>query len=497
MLRKFSFVVLMLIIGALIAACGGQPAAQQPTAAPAATEAVPAATQAPAATAAPAATEASAATEAPTTAATTGTLGEADFTQGGPELAAALNGDYKGTKVVFDGPFAEGDAVRFNATVKPFEDATGIDIEYIGNKEFESSIAVRVDGGNPPDIADFPQPGLLATFVKAGKIVDLTDVLNQDWLKQNYKQSWLDMAQIKGSAGPIQAGLWWRVNGKSLVWYPKAAFDEAGYKIPQTWDEMKALMDQIVADGDTPWCIGIESGAATGWPATDWMEEIMLRTTSLENYDKWTTGELPFTSPEVKNAATIMSEIWFNDKYVYGGRSKIVSTNFGDSTAPMFTKPDPQCWLHKQGNFITSFFPSDAVAGKDYDFFYLPPIDPQYGKPVLVAGDIVAMFNDRPEVRAVMQYLTFGESLKGWVAQGGAISPHNDAQLDWYGSDIERGVAEIIQNADSVRFDGSDLMPGVVGAGTFWKGMADYVSGSVDLDQALAEIQKGWDNVQK
>ena len=114
-------------------------------------------------------------------------------------------------------------------------------------------------------------------------------------------------------------GVWERVNVKSLVWYPKKAFDEAGYKIPTTWDELMALQDQIVADGDTPWCIGIESGAATGWPATDWIEEIMLRTTSLENYDKWTRGELEFTSPEVKNAAETMATIWFNDKYVFGG----------------------------------------------------------------------------------------------------------------------------------------------------------------------------------
>ena len=161
----------------------------------------------------------------------------------------------------------------------------------------------------------------------------------------------------------------------------------------------------IVADGDTPWCVGIESGAATGWPATDWMEEFMLRTTSLENYDKWTTGELPFTSPEVKNAAETLAEIWFNDDYVYGGTAGIVSTFFGDSPAPMFEDP-PKCWLHKQGNFITGFFPEGAEADVDYGFFYLPPIDPAYGKPFLVAGDIMAMFNDRPEVRALMEYFT-------------------------------------------------------------------------------------------
>lgn len=217
----------------------------------------------------------------------------------------------------------------------------------------------------------------------------------------------------------------------------------------------------------------------------------MLRTTSLENYDKWVTGELPFTSDEVKRAFEIMSEIWMNDEYVYGGAASIVTTNFGDAPKVMFTNP-PKAFLHKQGNFITSFFP-EGVTAEEYDFFYLPPIDEQYGKPVLVGGDIMAMLNDRPEVRAVMEYFTKGESLKTWIQSGGAISPHQDSNLDWYQNDVERKVAEIILQADSVRFDGSDLMPGEVGTGTFWTGMTDYISGQVGLEEALEEIQSGFD----
>lgn len=407
-------------------------------------------------------------------------------------LAEAYAGKYKGTTVTMDGPFADNDAVKFDASVKAFEEKTGIDIVYQGSKEFEAKIAIRVDGGDTPDIADFPQPGLLKTFVDKGKIIDLSTFMVMDKLKANYNQSWIDMSMMKDPNGKtIMAGIWARVNGKSLVWYPKKEFDAAGYKIPTTWDEMIALSDQIVADGDAPWCIGIESGAATGWPATDWMEEIMLRTTSLENYDKWVSGELKFASPEVKHAAEVMSDLWFKEGYTYGGRQAIATTNFGDAPKPMFENP-PKCWLHKQGNFITTFFPEDKVAGVDYDFFYLPPIDPAYGKPVLVAGDIYGMFNDRPEVRAVMEFFTTGASIEEWVKQGGAISPHLDSSLDWYTNDVDRGVAEIIKNATSVRFDGSDLMPSAVGAGSFWKSMTSYVSGSIDLDTALAEIDAAW-----
>lgn len=411
-----------------------------------------------------------------------------------PELANALAGMYSGTTVTAFGAFADADEVKFNENIKDFEEQTGIDIQYESSKQFEVTISTRVDAGNPPDIVDFPQPGLMGTIAKTGALVDVRTFMSDAYLEGQYLQSWLDMATKPDDEGNLfMAGVWERVNVKSLVWYPKAAFDAAGYEVPTTWEELVALEELIIQDGDTPWCIGIESGAATGWPATDWLEEIMLRTTSLENYDKWVAGELPFASLEVQNAANTIAQIWTNDAYVYGGRTAIVSTNFGDAPAPMFADP-PRCWLHKQGNFITSFFPTDKnlQSGVDYDFFYLPGIDPQYGKPVLVGGDIWSMFNDRPETRAVMQWFTRAEHLKTWLASGGTIAPQTDGQLEWYGNDIDRGVAEILQGATSVRYDGSDLMPGEVGTGAFWKEMTAWVSGTEDLETALANIDAAW-----
>jgi alpha-glucoside transport system substrate-binding protein len=412
------------------------------------------------------------------------------------ELEAACAGELAGSVVTMTGPFTDEDEVKFNNSIAEFEEWTGIDIQYTGSKEFEAVIRAAVEGGAAPDIADFPQPGLLKGFVQDGRVIDVSTFMNADWLAQNYAQSWLDMASMPGPDGDITAGVWARYNGKSLVWYPKAAFEEAGYEVPTTWEELQALSEQIVADGSSPWCVGIESGAATGWPATDWMEEFMLRTTSLENYDNWSfpatpEDRLPFNSPEVKAAAEALAEVWFAENYVAGGREAIADTFFGDAPAGMFQDP-PACYLHKQGNFITSFFPEGTVAGEDYDFFYLPGINEEYGKPFLVAGDIYAMFNDRPEVRAVMDFFSRGESLKAWLATGGALSPHNDADPEWYGSDVERKIAQLVSEATSVRFDGSDLMPGAVGAGSFWKGMTDWISGTVDLDTALAEIDAAW-----
>jgi len=416
----------------------------------------------------------------------------AEWTNLSAELTAACAGELSGTVVTMSGPFVDVDEVKFNEAVAPFEEWTGIDIQYTGSKEFEAAIRAAVEGGAAPDIADFPQPGLLKGFVDDGYVVDVSTFMNADHLSANYSESWLDMAQMGG----ITAGVWNRFNGKSLVWYNIPAFEAAGYSIPTTWDELMALSEQIVADGASPWCVGIESGTATGWAATDWMEEFMLRTTSLENYDRWSfpasaEERLPFASPEVKAAAEKLAEIWFAEGYVAGGREAIASTSFGDAPAGLFTDP-PTCYMHKQGNFITSFFPEGLVAGEDYGVFYLPGIDEAYGKPFLVAGDIYAMFSDRPEVRAVMDFFSRGESVRLWLAAGGALSPHNDAQLEWYGSDLEREIAALAAGATSVRFDGSDLQPGAVGAGSFWKGMTDWISGTIDLDTALAEIDASW-----
>ncbi len=409
----------------------------------------------------------------------------------------ALDGEFKGATVVFDGPFVDQDQVFFESSIKDFEDKTGITVKYIGNKDFESSIQMRVEGGNMPDIADFAQPGLIGELAKKGYIVDARDVISEDWLKQNYTQAWLDLAMMPGSDGKdMMAGIWARYNAKSQVYYRPQVWADAGYKVPTTWDEMVALSKQMVEDGETPWCVGIESGAATGWPATDWVEDIMLRTVTPEQYDQWTKGELKFDSPEVRNAIDIMSNIWFTDGFVLGGRQAIASTNFGDSVHPLFQDKDG-CMMHRMGNFITAYFPEGMEPGKDYDVFYLPPIDDKHGNPYLVAGDIYGLFKNEKTgqptdaAKAVYEFFTHGESLKFWLGQGGALAPQNDADAAWYKNPTDAKIAGFVANASVFRFDGSDLMPAAVGSGTFWKGMTDLVTGS-SVDDVVKEIDAGW-----
>jgi alpha-glucoside transport system substrate-binding protein len=397
--------------------------------------------------------------------------------------------DLSGTTVNIFGAIVDEDARRFRASMEPFIEQTGINVVYEGSGDFETLITVRAEGGSPPDIAAFPQPGLAADLVAGGYVYDVADWLGMDFLSGQYNDAWLDLAEIGG----IQAGVWYRASVKSLVWYNIPAFEEEGYEIPETWDEMLALSDQMVRDGYTPWTIGIESSGATGWVATDWVEDIMLRIHPPEVYDAWVAGELPFNSPEVKEALEYMTEIWFNEDYVVGGREGIVLTPFGDSPTAMTVDP-PAALMHRQASFITAFLPQGgAEVGTQIGFFYLPPIDESLGRPVLGAGDLMGPMQDRPEVRAVMRYLASGISTKAWIEAGGFVSPHKDTPLDWYPTVTDRGIAEILQGATTFRFDASDLMPGPVGAGTFWTEMTAYVNDeNANLDQLLNNIDQSW-----
>ncbi len=394
----------------------------------------------------------------------------------------------EGPKVItIFGAFVDEEARRFEAAIQPFVDRTGIQVKYEGSSEFETLISVRVEGGNPPDIAALPQPGLMKNFAAQGKLVPLWPELVAQ-IGRNYAPVWKDLGSYNGTP----YGVFHRVNAKSFVWYPKKAWAAAGYQPPKTWDELQKLMDRMVADGHTPWAVGMESGGATGWVGTDWIEDIMLRTAGPELYDQWVNHQIPFNHPAVKKAFETLGRIWLNPKYVYGGTNTILTTSFGDAPRPMFENP-PKAWMHRQGNFITGFFPDAIQANlvEEVGVFALPGIDPKFGTPILGGGDQFVVFNDSPEVRQFMEFLATWESGKIWAKTGGALFPYLDQDLNAYPNAIERSMAEALVNATVFRFDASDLMPGQVGAGTFWTGMVDWVSGK-NLDTVLGDIDKSW-----
>lgn len=404
-------------------------------------------------------------------------------------LARAMAGEFAGSKVTIFGVYTGEDANRFSAALVPFEQATGIDVEFEGSADFETLVVVRAESGNPPDIAQFSQPGLMKHLAEQGKLVPLDSFMNMDQLKKDYIQSWLDLATFNGHL----YGIFYRAATKSIVWYPTPQFQDAGYKVPQTWNELLSLMDQMVANGHTPWCIFAEHGGSTGWVLTDWIEDILLRIAPPEVYDQWVRHEIPFNHPAIQEAFDYAAKIMFNEKYVYGGREGI-ATLFVGRTEELFPtdKEGPRCWMMKQAGWIPAFFPEGKKAGVDASFFYFPPIKPEYGKPVLGGGDPIGMFNDRPEVRAVMEYLATPGGAEVWIKTGGFISPNRSVPLEWYPTELDRLQGEILKNADVFRFDASDLMPPEVGVGTFWTGMVDWVTGKKDTATVLQEIENSW-----
>ena len=364
------------------------------------------------------------------------------------------------------------------------------EVEIEASGDFEEQVQIRAEGGTL-DVILLPQPGAVVDHAASGNAVSLEDLgFDIAELEDTFGEYFLTLGEYKGE----HYGLPTNINLKSMVWYPKDDFDKAGYEVPTTWDELLQLSDQIKADGSTPWCVGYESEAATGWPATDWMEDIMLRTAGPEVYDQWVTHEIPFDDPAVKTAAETFGEIMFTDGYVLGGAENTPNVAFGDAPTPMFDEP-PKCWLHRQASFINAFFPEGTEAGKDYDWFPLPPID-QEG--TLFAGELAVVFRNAPEVKDFLDNF-MGEEVQcamGGVTASSRISPNVNVGPDCYANDILADASEVLTEAlesGTGRFDASDLMPTAVGAGSFWTGMIDYMrKGPEALDGILADIESSW-----
>lgn len=379
---------------------------------------------------------------------------------------------------------AELDA--FNKVMAAFEAKTGLDVEFEGTRDLPTVITTRLEAGNPPDVVALQGLGMIKDYASRGSLVDLRDVLDVDDIRENFGQTWIDL----GSYEEGLYGLYISADVKSFVWYNPRIFAVKGYSLPETWEEMQALEAEMIANGDTPWSVGLESGAASGWPGTDWIEDIMLRTASPEVYDAWVNHDIPWTDPRVKRAFEIFGDIVRDPEMVWGGPITVAATNFGDAANPLFTDP-PQAYMHRQASFITSFIKEgnpDLEAGADFDFFPFPAIDEEYGTPVLGAADMMAMMNDTPAAREFVQFLASAEAQSIWVGELGKIGINKNIDPAVYPDDLTRSMAEALQNASVFRFDGSDLMPAAVGAGAFWTGMMDYVTGE-DLDTVLEYIE--------
>ncbi len=422
--------------------------------------------------------------------------GDGDFNWDSFTAFADAN-DFSGEEITVTGPWTGADAELVNSVMAYFSEATGATVNYSGSDSFEQDIMISAQAGSAPNVAVFPQPGLASDMAGRGFLSPLGDE-TAAWVRDNYAagQSWVDLGTYANADGADELfGFFYKVDVKSLVWYIPEAFDEAGYDIPETMEELKALTDQIVEDGGTPWCIGLGSGAATGWPATDWVEDMMLRTQEPAVYDQWVANELPFNDPAVVAAIEEFGYFALNDAYVDGGAQAVANTDFRESPTGLFDIP-PKCYMHRQASFIPTFFPEGTEVGEDVDFFYFPAYaEKDLGKPVLGAGTLFAITNDSPAARGLMEFIKTPIAHEVWMAQSGFLTPHTGVNTDMYANDTLKALGDVLLGATTFRFDASDLMPGEIGAGAFWTGMVDYTTGA-DAAEVAAGIQERWDAIQ-
>jgi alpha-glucoside transport system substrate-binding protein len=396
---------------------------------------------------------------------------------------AGSDSDLSGKTVTIFGSEVESELQGNQDAFDPFTEETGIKVEVSGDRSFETQIGTQIDGGNPPDIALFPQPGKVNDFNE--DIIALPDDVVAE-VDKNFDPGFTDLVKFDGDlkAVPLKADL------KSLVWYSPQAFKDGGYAVPTTFEGFLTLADDMAADGKTPFCIGIGSDDATGWPFTDWVEDFMLRMKGPEVYDKWYKHDIPFDDPDVVEVGESVYDLWSKPGYVFGGVQNVAATPFADAGLPLLSG---DCMMHRQGNFYSANFPDGTTFGPDgqIDAFYLPGSD-ENPHITLSGGNYAAALRDAPEVMAVMKYLASDEYATARAPAKGFLSPNKNVDTSQYPDALTQSFGEILASGDPVRFDASDLMPGAVGADSFWTAAVDITTGAKDVKTAFTDVEGTW-----
>jgi len=394
-----------------------------------------------------------------------------------------------GPVVTVFGNLTDDDAVSFVASLEGFERSAGIDVRYVGSSNFEADLLERVRRGDPPDLALIPQPGLLKNLVGDGLALpydaDLEAAATTD-----IDPFLVDLVRFQGAV----FASWYSLDPKSVVWYSPREFQRRGLEIPTTWDGLLTLSDEIAASGTAPWCLGVRDGGATGWVATDWVEDLVLRLAGPDTYDGWVAHKVEFADPKIAEAVEMFGSIALNSARVVGGNRAAVEITVEDA-ARALVNPKPSCLLHRQANFLPDLL-GPAGKGLDIspsgDLWVFPFPGPEGGEStMLVGGTMVARFDDRAEVRDVAKYLTSVDAATARAARGGFISPLESFDPAAYPSELNRTLADWTSTAEVLRFDASDLMPPEVGVGAFWDGMTAWLSGA-RLASTLAAIDAAW-----
>ncbi len=365
----------------------------------------------------------------------------------------------------------------FLAMVKPWEQLTGATVKYTGTRDLNTVLTTGVASGVLPDLAGLPGPGQMQQW--ADSLVDLNGVLDVATYTSETAPALVDLGTVNSKL----VGVFIKTAVKGLIWYSPKTLDLGGTP-PATWDALQSAITSNKDKAKSPWCLGIESGAATGWPGTDWIEDIVLRQAGPDVYNSWWQGKTKWTDPAIKQAWQTFGEVVAQS---YGGSATVATTNFANAGDPLFKSP-PGCLFLHQASFITGLGAfKDAAPGTDYDFFPFPDINAQYTGAIEGAGDLFGMFHDTPAARSLMAYLVTAPAQDIWVKLGGALSANKNAT--GYPDEISKRSAALLTDAKIFVFDASDLMPSAMND-AFWKGITKYVQDPGSLDSILASLDQ-------
>jgi alpha-glucoside transport system substrate-binding protein len=367
-----------------------------------------------------------------------------------------------------------------------FKAKTGITVNVESTRDLPTVLNTRVRANNPPDVTGSPGTSQFQTLATQGKIVALDSFMNMSQIQQNYAKTWIDYASYNGHLYAVLP----KANSKGTIWYNPKQFQANGYTIPTDWNGLIALSDKIASSGKYPWSMGVASGAASGWPACDWIDQIYLSLNGPDLSDKWIAHKIPWTDPSVKNAFQMFGQIVKGNHYINGAPASILATAFQDASYLPYDSP-PKAYMYYLGDFTAGFisaqFPS-LQAGTDYNFFAFPTINPQYAGAVTGGADLLFAMKDNNGTRQYMEYLSTAEAQTIWVKQGGASSVNKAVDLSVYPNDVQRNAAKQLTTATTFRASQDDQMPTAMES-AFWKASLAYIANPGQLDSILQGLE--------
>ncbi len=392
--------------------------------------------------------------------------------------ASGAAGSLAGQSVTVIGTWGGSEQDAFMAMVKPWETQTGATVKYTGTRDLNTVLTTGVASGVLPDLAGLPGPGQMNEW--AGSLTDLSTVLDVNTYKSETAAPLVDLGTVNGK----MVGVFIKTSIKGLIWYDPKVVGDLSTSAPTTWDALQTLISTDKSKAASPWCLGVESGAASGWPGTDWIEDFVLRQAGPDVYNSWWQGKTKWTDPAIKTAFQSFGQIVAQS---YGGSTAVNATNFANAGDPLFKTP-PGCLFLHQASFITGLgqFPK-MQSGTDYNFFPFPDINTQYTGAIEGAGDLFGMFHNTPASASLMAYLVTAPAQDIWVKIGGAISANKNATD--YPDAISKRSADLLANAKTFVFDASDLMPTAMN-NKFWADIVKYVQHPDQLDALLADLDK-------